>query len=122
MSKRDLTIYLKDILTNMCKAEQFIKELSYEDFVKDEKTHYAVIRCIEIIGEAAKHIPEAIRKKYPRIPWKDMAGMRDKVTHFYFGVNLEKVWLALKKDIFELKPLIKKVLKKIEKESLGDLK
>lgn len=98
----------------MEKTERFTKDLNYEDFIRDEKTHYAVVRCIEIIGEAAKHIPEEMRKKYPQIPWKDMAGMRDKVTHFYFGVNLEKVWLALKKDILELKPLIKEVLANIK--------
>lgn len=114
MCERDYSIYVKDMLENMEKTERFTKDLNYEDFIRDEKTHYAVVRCIEIIGEAAKHIPEEMRKKYPGIPWKDMAGMRDKVTHFYFGVNLEKVWLALKKDISELKPLIKEVLADIK--------
>ncbi len=114
MCERDYSIYIKDMLENMEKTERFTKDLNYEDFIRDEKTHYAVVRCIEIIGEAAKHIPEEMRKKYPQIPWKDMAGMRDKVTHFYFGINLEKVWLALKKDILELKPLIKEVLADIK--------
>ena len=113
MYKRDLSIYIKDIIENMQRAEVFIEGISYEDFIKDEKAHYAVIRCIEIIGEAAKHIPDEIRKKFSKIPWSDMAGMRDKVTHFYFGVDLKKVWLVVKKDILELKPLIKEALEKI---------
>lgn len=78
--------------------------------VKDEKTYYAVIRCIEIIGEAVKQIPDYVRIKYPEIPWKDMAKMRDKVIHFYFDINLEIVWLTITKDIPEIKPLILKVL------------
>lgn len=114
MYERNLAIYLKDMIENMEKSERFVKDLHYEDFISDEKTHYAVIRCIEIIGEAAKHIPQNIRNKYPEIPWKDMAGMRDKATHFYFGLNLEKVWLVVEKDIRELKPLIKKVLEKLK--------
>ncbi len=116
MYERNLVVYIKDMIENMEKSEIFVKDLNYEDFVSDEKTHYAVIRCIEIIGEAAKHIPQEIRKKYPEIPWKDMAGMRDKATHFYFGINLEKVWLVVKKDIRELKPLIKEVLEELKGE------
>lgn len=113
MYERDLTIYIKDMIEGIEKAEGFTKDLSYENFAADEKTHYAVVRCIEIIGEAAKHVPQEIRKEYSDIPWKDMAGMRDKVTHFYFGVNLEKVWLVVKKDFPQLKPLIKKALEKL---------
>ncbi|MFH1855679.1 MAG: HepT-like ribonuclease domain-containing protein [Candidatus Omnitrophota bacterium] len=75
----------------MEKSEEFVKKLTCKEFMKDEKTHYAVVRCIEIIGEAAKHVPQIMRKKYPEIPWKDMAGMRDKIVHFYFGLNLEKI-------------------------------
>lgn len=90
--------------------------ISYENFVKDEKTSFAVIRCVEIIGEAAKHIPEAVCQKYPEIPWKDVAGMRDKVIHFYFGVNLERVWLVVKEDMPKIKPLIRKVLEGLRRE------
>jgi len=113
--KRDISIYLKDILENMKRAERFVENMSYDEFVKDEKTHYAVIRCIEIIGEAVKHVPKSIRLKHPQIPWKDIAGMRDKVIHFYFGINLERVWLVLKEDIPRLKPLIRKVFEDIQR-------
>ena len=115
--KRDIILYIKDILDNMELAEEFVKDMSYEEFVNDKKTNHAVTRCIEIMGEAAKHIPEYIRKKYPQIPWKDIAGMRDKLIHFYFGVNLEKVWLVLKEDIPTLKPAIQKVLDNMKNET-----
>jgi len=112
--KRNITIYLQDILENMEKAENFIGESSYEDFIKDEKTCYAVQRCLEIIGEAAKKIPDEIRKKYPDIPWKAMAGMRDKIIHFYFGVDPQKVWLVVKKDIPQLRPLLEQILTELK--------
>ncbi len=115
--KRDISIYVKDMLENIERAEKFIEGMSYEDFVKDEKTNFAVTRCIEIMGEAAKHIPESTRQKYPEIPWKDIAGMRDKVIHFYFGVNLERVWLVLREDIPKIEPLIRRVLGDLQKKT-----
>jgi uncharacterized protein with HEPN domain len=115
--KRDISLYLKDILKNMEKAEKFTEEMSYKDFVADEKTKYAIVRCIEIIGEAVKNVPESVRKKYLEVPWKDIAGMRDKVIHFYFGIKLRRVWLAVKEDIPKIKPQIKKILKDISGET-----
>lgn len=114
--KRDISIYLKDIIENMEYAEKFIEGITIKDFVKDEKTYYAVIRCIEVMGEAVKHIPDSLRKQYPRIPWRDIAGMRDKAIHFYFGMNLERIWLVVKEDIPTLKPLIKKVFEEFSKQ------
>jgi uncharacterized protein with HEPN domain len=112
--KRDISLYVKDIVEAMEKAEKFIGSMGYEKFLLDEKTNFAVLRCIEIIGEAAKNIPEPIRKKYKEVPWRDMAGMRDKVSHFYFGIDFKKVWLTVKEDIPRLKPLIKKVLEELK--------
>ena len=83
--KREIGDYIEDILEAMTNAMEFTKDMLYDDFVKDTKTVYAVTRAIEIIGEAVKNIPEDIRKKYPNIPWRSMAGMRDKVIHAYFG-------------------------------------
>jgi uncharacterized protein with HEPN domain len=111
--KRNNLIYIKDIMENMENVEKFSENINYEEFIKDKKINYAVVRCIEIIGEAAKQVSEEIRSKYPHVPWKEMAGMRDKVIHFYFGVNLEKVWLVVTRDIPKLKPEIQKILNEI---------
>jgi len=75
------------------------------------KTVFAVVRALEIVGEAVKKIPQSIRKNYPEIPWKDMAGMRDKVVHEYFGVKLERVWETIQSDIPSIKPLFEKIRK-----------
>ena len=95
-------------------AERFIGVMSYEDFLLDEKTNFAVVRCIEIIGEATKNIPVNVREKYREMPWRDMTGMRDKVSHFYFGIDFEKVWLVVKKDIPHFKPLVKQILAELQ--------
>lgn len=113
--RRNYKIYLKDILEAMESIERFVKEMSFEEFRKDDKTASAVIRKFEIIGEATKKIPEEIRRKYPQIPWKEMAGMRDRLIHFYFGVDYKLVWETIKKRIPEVKPMIKEILKKYEK-------
>ena len=92
-------------------AMSFVEGMEYDDFPKDRKTVYAVIRAIEIIGEAVKKIPELVKNRYPQIPWRDMAGMRDKLIHEYFGVNLRAVWDTVKQDIPNLKPLFARILK-----------
>jgi uncharacterized protein with HEPN domain len=114
--RRNITLYIKDLLENIKHAETFTENVTYEEFIKDKKTSYAVVRCIEIIGEAAKNIPDDVRESYPDIPWKKMAGMRDKISHFYFGIDMKKVWLAVKRDIHKIKPQIKKILKDISGE------
>jgi uncharacterized protein with HEPN domain len=91
-------------------AEEFVSNLTFEDFTEDRKTQFAVIRALEIVGEAAKNIPSEAREKYPFVPWKDLAGIWDKLIHSYFGVNLEVVWLSVKEGISEVKPNIKRIL------------
>ena len=108
--KRNYRIYITDILKNIEKVERFVEGLDYSDFVADEKTNCAVLRCIEVMGEAAKYVPDVIRERYSEVPWKDIAGMRDKLIHFYFGVNFEKVWKVIKEDIPSLKPILQRML------------
>jgi len=113
--KREIGDYIEDIIEAMDAAMEFVKDMSYDEFVKDTKTIYATIRSLEVIGEATKNISDDVRKIYPEIPWRKMAGMRDKVIHEYFGVRLERTWEAIKKDIPYLKPLFEKILIDLEK-------
>lgn len=93
--------------------------MDFGEFLRDKKTAYAVIRAIEVIGEACKKIPKSLRQRYPEIPWREMAGMRDKVIHEYFGVSLERVWETVKRDIPSLKPLFEQILKDVESKDTG---
>jgi len=111
---RNITLYLKDILYNMENAEAFIAGMTFDEFVQDIKTSYAVLRCLEIMGEAAKNIPASIRQNHPAIPWKEMAGMRDKVIHFYFGVDPARIWLVVIEDIPRIRPLVQKVFEQMQ--------
>ena len=113
--KRDSTIYLKDILEAMDAIERFVDGIGFEDFTSDDKTSSAVIRKFEIIGEATKNIPDHITQKYPGIPWKEMAGFRDKLIHFYFGIKFEILWNTIKRQLPQLKTSISKILSDLEK-------
>ena len=113
--KREYHEYLLDIFHAIENIEKFIQEVSKNDFETDEKTIFAVIRALEIIGEAAKKIPLTIKINYKKVPWKEMAGMRDKLIHEYFGVNVKVVWKTVKEEIPRLKPLIKNILKDFDK-------
>ncbi|MEM2154151.1 MAG: DUF86 domain-containing protein [Nitrososphaeria archaeon] len=112
--RREFLDYVEDIIEAMEDAMNFVEGIDYDDFINDKRTFYAVVRALEIIGEAVKKIPFSVRKRYPEIPWKDMAGMRDKLIHEYFGVDLERVWKTLKEEIPNLKPLFKKILDDFE--------
>ena len=101
--------YLQDMLENAKRAIQFTAGMNYEVFAKDNKTVYAVIRAVEIIGEAASNIPENVRSKYGEIPWRDIKGMRNKLVHRYFGINMEVVWQTIHEDL----PMIIKILENI---------
>ncbi len=107
--------YLRDMLENTNRAMLFIKGMDYEAFRKDDKTVYAVIRAVEIIGEATRNIPEEIRKKYPEIPWRDASDMRNKLVHRYFGINLEVIWQTLNEDLPMLANALQEIVKREEK-------
>ncbi|MBF0484362.1 MAG: DUF86 domain-containing protein [Candidatus Omnitrophica bacterium] len=95
--------YVEDIISSIEKIENFVKGMAFEKFEKDDKTVFAVIRGLEIIGEAVKKIPSDIKSKHKSIPWKEMAGMRDKLIHEYFGIKPRVVWKTIKEDL----PLLK---------------
>lgn len=108
MSKsREIIDYIDDLLTSVIDIEEFIRGMTYEKFAKDKKTFNAVIRSLEVLGEAAKHIPKSFRQKYPDIPWDKMAGMRDVLIHDYMGVDVKTVWKVASERLPELKPLLK---------------
>lgn len=102
--------YLHDILENAEKAMSFVAGMTEDEFVQDEKTVFAVIRAIEVIGEATKKIPNKIREKYPHGPWREMAGTCDKLIHAYFGVNSAVIWKTVSEDTPLLLPLLRQVL------------
>jgi uncharacterized protein with HEPN domain len=102
--------FLQDMLEHADKAIRFVQGMDESMFRHDEKTIFAVIRALEVIGEAAKNIPEPIRNKYPHIPWRDMAGMRDKLIHHYFGVDLKTIWKTVTQDLPILQVEIKTVV------------
>lgn len=102
--------YLEDIANEIRKVSYFIKEFSFEQFKTDEKTVYAVIRAIEIIGEASKKVPDEIKRNQTVIPWREISGMRDKLVHDYSGVNLGIVWKTATEDLPEIEPLILELL------------
>lgn len=108
--KRIRLDYLKDILDAIRDIKSFIKGETYETFLKDNMRRNAVIRSLEIIGEAAKNIPDDLRDLYPDIPWKRMAGMRDKLIHGYFGVDYESVWSLITERISEIEQPIEQML------------
>ncbi|AKB23608.1 hypothetical protein MSMTP_0139 [Methanosarcina sp. MTP4] len=114
MSDREAGDYIEDILNAMLDIEEFTAEYSYDRFINDRKTQYAVIRAIEIIGEASKNVPAKIREKYRHIPWRDMATMRDRLIHGYFGVDPIIVWDTIKQDIPPLIPMFRSILAEME--------
>ena len=99
----------------MVAVQAFVEKMDFETFVVDDKTTSAVVRKLEIVGEATKNVPRKIRQQYPQVPWRQMAGMRDKLIHAYFGVDYSLVWETVKDVIPPLLPIVEQILKDLEK-------
>jgi uncharacterized protein with HEPN domain len=112
MSSRDQILFLEDILEAVNFIEEFTHDMDYSDFINDRKTFDAVLRNLEVIGEAAKNISDKIKSSNEDINWKGMAGMRDKLIHGYFGVDPEIVWETIQNRLPEIKIQIQALLNK----------
>lgn len=112
--KRDLRLFVNDVLESINKIESFSKGLTKEKLETNDLYQSAIIRQIEIIGEAVKNIPDFFRGNYPEVSWKEIAGMRDVIIHGYFRVDLDTVWMAIKKDIPDLKEKMLKIKKELD--------
>lgn len=110
-AKRDITVYLNDIIESADLIEKYIKDISESEFYANFEKQDAVLHRIQIIGEAAKQVPEEYRLKWSHISWKEIAGMRDILVHEYFGVTLGMIWKVVIDDIPVLKNQVFKLLK-----------
>jgi len=113
--KRDYRLFLQDILDACKHILEFVEGMGVDAFVIDAKTSSAVIQKFEVIGEATKNIPESLREKDPQVPWKDMAGMRDRLIHGYFGIDYFLVWETVEQDIPTLKSRVRKILNDMDR-------
>ncbi|RMF33485.1 MAG: DUF86 domain-containing protein [Chloroflexi bacterium] len=108
--KYDDSVYLQHILDAIARIEEYLEGVDEEGFYRQYLVQDGVIRQLEIIGEAVKRLSKDLRDRYVHVPWQDIAGMRDKLIHDYFGVDLETVWLTAKEDIPVLKAEVTKIL------------
>ena len=111
MSERTDIEYLADTKEAVIRINTYTQDLIFEQFIDDKKTQDAVVRNLEIIGEAAKNISGELKSRSPQIPWKDLAGVRGKLIHHYFGVNFDIVWNIAKKELPDVLSRIEEILK-----------
>jgi uncharacterized protein with HEPN domain len=109
MSKREPAILLEDIRTAIAKIERYTAGLDKPAFLRDEKTADAVVRNLEIVGEAVRQLPEPWKDQHPDIPWSQMAGLRNRIVHDYMAVDLELVWNIIQDSLPDLRAQLGKI-------------
>ena len=112
--KKDPLVFVRHISDEIEKVERFSKDLTKDQLKENELKQYAIIRAIEVIGEAVNNIPEDVKRKYSEVSWIDIIGMRNKLIHHYFGINLNIIWKTIKEDIPDLKQKILKIKNDLE--------
>jgi len=110
---RDMRPYIQDILESIEAIEEYVQFTTEEQFYRNRQVQDAVLRRLEIIGEAVKNLDEDFKNRYPEIPWKKIAGLRDVLIHEYFGVSLKRIWRVIKIDLVDLKFKISRILEEI---------
>jgi len=110
MSKQKPDVYLQDILESIQQIEEYLDGVNESEFYQNSEKQDAVLRRLEIIGEAVKHISDEIRNEHDKVPWRKIAGMRDIIIHEYFGVTLSMIWVVTQRDLPDLKSKIKDII------------
>lgn len=115
-ARRDVRVYLQDMAEYAALAEAFLDGVDRERFLVDPKTQLAVLKAIETVGEAAKHIPDDLRSRFPAVPWRQIAGFRDHAVHAYFTIDLTVVWKIAQNDLPPLRTQIAAILAELDRE------
>ena len=114
MNERSYLMFLEDIIESIGKIEEYIGDIEYDTFIVDGKTVDAVVRNLEIIGEASRKLPEGLKGKIPEVPWHRMTGLRNIIAHEYFGIDLKIIWKIVKENLPAVKPFLVKLLKEFQ--------
>lgn len=111
MSKRNWKLFVEDILESIELIKQYVENMKIDNFKEDRKTIDAVVRNLEIIGEASRYLAEEIKQKYLKVDWKGLSGLRNRIAHEYFGLSVEIIWEIITKELLPLKNELEQILR-----------
>ena len=120
MSKRDWKILFEDILESIMKIEQYTERINFDDFAMNSMVIDAVVRNIEIIGEASNNVPDPVKEKHPAVPWKKLTGIRNRIVHEYFGIDINIIWFIVENELSQLKQWITDSLSSSHEEAISE--